>query len=192
MSEADNSGVSSHKIDPTKNVLDLVRAEGKYQDFAREAIAERANDLMAAETLRVDQMIRAEADKSTALRAQRDVYEARMDSMQADYAKQIASILERQTDKSASVLADAVNKATERLAVVEKNQYTSGGQTSVRDPAVSSDLAAIKGTLEALSKSGSKTEGKTEGFSQIGAIVLGVCTVIATIIAAAVFVVSKG
>lgn len=35
------------------------------------------------------------------------------------------------------------------------------------------------------------SEGKSEGFSQIGAIVLGVCTVIATIIAAAAFVATR-
>ncbi len=31
-------------IDPTKNVLDLVRAEGKYQDAMREALKERWNE----------------------------------------------------------------------------------------------------------------------------------------------------
>jgi hypothetical protein len=167
-------------IDPTANVLSLV-----------EAAIKRIDDLFEAGVKRLDERIGAEADKSTALRAQRDLYEARIDNMQADYQKQIASILERQTDKSASVLADAVNKATERLAVVEKNQYQTGGQASVRDPAIADAISKMTSTLENLSRTGNKTEGKSEGFSQIGAIVLGVCTVIATIIAAAAFVATR-
>jgi hypothetical protein len=163
-------------VDPTKNVLDLVEAAVKRLDNLFEAGVKRLDERIDALVGRIE----AEANKSTALRAQREFYEAR-----------IEGLLERQTDKSATVLADAVNKATERLAVVEKNQYTTGGQAQVRDPAISNEIAKMTATLEVLSKSGSKVEGKSEGFSQIGAIVLGVCTVIATIIAAAAFVATR-
>lgn len=174
-------------VDPTANVLALV-----------EAAVDRLDDLFDAGVKRLDERIdalvgriAAEGDKSTALRAQRDTYEARIGAIHTDYQKQISAILERQTDKSASVLADAVNKATERLAVVEKNQYTSGGQTSVRDPAIADAISKMTATMEGLSRTGNRDEGKSEGFSQIGAIVLGVCTVIATIIAAAAFVATR-
>src|ERR1700682_1986306 len=43
-------------IDPTKNVLDLVRAESKYQDAMREAKAELAKALAEAEQMRVNDL----------------------------------------------------------------------------------------------------------------------------------------
>jgi hypothetical protein len=144
-------------IDPTKNVLDLVEAAIRRIDDLSDAAVKRLDERIDALVGR----IAAEADKSTALRAQREAYETRIGNLQADYQKQIASILERQTDKSASVLADQVKNATERLAVVEKNQYTSGGQAQVRDPAISNEIAKMTATLEVLSKAGTRIEGAT-------------------------------
>lgn len=175
MPDEPNRGVGP-VVDPTKNVLDLV-----------EAAVKRLDDLFAASTKRLDERIDAlvgridaEADKSTALRAQREYYEAR-----------IEGLLERQTDKAAGVLADNVRAALERLAVVEKNQYQTGGQASVRDPAISNEIAKMTATLEVLSKAGNQSTGKSEGMSQIGAIVLGVCTVIVAATVVAGFIIAR-
>ena len=192
------NGPDGSIIDPTKNVLDLVRAEGKYQDYAREATAKRADDLRAAETRRVDQLMHAEARRletmvegetrradelriadarsNDALRAQRMTYEQRTETLIADfqkqtaalvtdYQKQIAAILAAQTSKDALLLSQAVDKlgvtTGERLSAVEKNQYTTGGQAAVRDPATAETLAGIVATLKVLSTASSQTTGAT-------------------------------
>lgn len=187
MSREQPDGSQGRAIDPTANVRELV-----------EAAIKRIDDLFDAGTKRLDERIdalvgriAAEGDKSTALRAQRDTYEARIGAIHTDYQKQISAILERQTDKSASVLADAVNKATERLAVVEKNQYTSGGQTSVRDPATADALTRISTTLAELSSKGSQSEGRSKGLSDAGAIFLGACAVISVLIGAVAFIATR-
>jgi hypothetical protein len=181
-----NDGVGP-VIDPTKNVLDLV-----------EAAIKRIDDLFAAGVKRLDERIDAmvgrlgaESDKSNALRAQREYYEGRIDVVRSDFQKQIAANLERQTDKSAAVLSDAVNKANERLAAVEKNQYTVAGQAIVRDPATAEALANISAALGALSVKGNLSEGRSQGLSTAGALILGFCSVLAVAIVVAGFIIAR-
>lgn len=167
-------------IDPSKNVLDLVKAAIK-----------RLDDLNESGTRRLDQRIDNESDKSTAMRAQRDFYETRIEVIKGDFTRQIASILERQQDKSAILLAQTVDKVTERLAAVEKNQYTTAGQAIVRDPAVSDAITQMSATIQKLTTSNENTVGRREGLSAAGAILLGFGGLVGTVVIVAGFILAR-
>jgi hypothetical protein len=76
---------NAHRIDPTKNVLDLVKAESRYQDGMRD-IGEklqhsenhRLADLQSAEAKRLEDLAKAETRRVDALEEQRVRYEARI------------------------------------------------------------------------------------------------------------------
>src|ERR1700683_5219086 len=65
-------------IDPTKNVLDLVKAESKYQDAMREAEARIASLRSEAESKRLDELSGAEQRRIDALAALRQQYDTRI------------------------------------------------------------------------------------------------------------------
>jgi hypothetical protein len=52
----DRRNAAGIPIDPTKNVLDLVRAESKYQDARREDADKLQNALREAETRRINEL----------------------------------------------------------------------------------------------------------------------------------------
>lgn len=149
-------------IDPTKNVLDLVEAESRFQNAMREA-----------EARRIDQRIEALSHENDSLRLQREGYEARL-----------AVLLSTQTDKNASILASAVerlsNVTNERLSILERNQYMSAGQAIIRDPAITDALDRVK-----------LSEGKREGLNTAGALIIGACVIISAMIGVVAFIVAN-
>ncbi len=88
-------------IDPTKNVLDVVNAESKFQNAMREAETRRVNEL----------------DR------QRDRYEARIATMLKESMQTTSTILSTQ-------LTNMQNTYDRRLAELEKFRYESGGKWS--------------------------------------------------------------
>jgi len=176
--DAEGGGV----IDPTKNVLDLVLAA-----------VTRLNDLRAADTRHFDDLRKTDTDSQneardaldvrlTALAAQRDKYEERIQQIRRDYekeqeeiksdfGKQIAAILQAQADKNALLLSSGVDKlgasTSDRLALVEKNQYVSGGTASIRDPQTDRQLADIVIAMRELKEGSRERKGSGEGQTQL-------------------------
>lgn len=184
------SGFTNHRIiDPTKNVIDLVNAESAKRDALRTSDMELFNnkvsyidDLRKADTLRQDNL-RSELDRRlTDQNTQRDAFDVRLENLKVDFAKQIeavksdfgkqiAEILAAQSDKSAALLANQVDKfATvfgDRLALVEKNQYVTGGASAARDPALDRKLDDIATVMSKLQSGGNKQEGSAATQSQM-------------------------
>jgi hypothetical protein len=183
------SGFGNPPLDPTKNVRELVTAEAVKRDALRESDTELfdnkvkyIDDLRKADTLRQDDL-RKELDRRfTDQNNARDRFDERMEAMKgdffkqieevkSDFGKQIAAILAAQSDKSAALLANQVDKfATvfgDRLALVEKNQYVSGGASAARDPALDRKLDDISATLSILQKGGNKQEGSSATQTQM-------------------------
>jgi hypothetical protein len=154
--------------DPTKNVRDLVEAAItrfddllaqfiKRQDDLRESLDRRFTDASSLRTAFED---RIELLKTN--------HQNQLENIKADFGKQIAAILAQQTEKSATLLSAQVAATTERLAVVEKNQYVGSGQTAVRDPSIDIRLNQMSEALSILSKSKDSGEGTRTGQQQIG------------------------
>lgn len=159
---ATDGGGVGRVVDPTKNVLDLVEAANTRQDDMRSELGRR-----------LDERINALSHENDSLRLQREGYEAR-----------IAVLLSTQTDKNASILASAVerlsNVTNERLSLLERNQYMNAGQAIIRDPAISEALDRVK-----------IGEGRQAGLSMAGALIIGVCVIVSTLIGVVAFIVAS-
>jgi hypothetical protein len=171
--QRNNDGVGG-VVDPTKNVLDLVEAAVKRIDDLMIATSDR----MEARFTSIKEQISSESEKSSALRRQQEFYETRIETLQVDHQKQIAAIIGAQTDKSAVLLSQTVDRTNERLAAVEKNQYVVGGQSSVRDPAMADAVRELSGVVRGLSSTGDKSEGRwaviAAGIALVAGPVIGV------------------
>jgi hypothetical protein len=165
-------------IDPTKNVLDLVLAAVTRLNDLRAADTRHFDDLRKVDTERQDELRGALDRRLTDLNKQRDVYEVRIaeikrdyekqnEEVKSDFGKQIAAILQAQADKNALLLSSGVDKlgasTSDRLALVEKNQYVSGGTASIRDPATDRQLTDIMATMRELKEGGRERKGSGEG-----------------------------
>lgn len=123
-------------IDPTKNVLDLVKAESRYQDGMRDGLAqlvaakaEGDRNLQAAKT-------EAEIRRLDQLAAQAKTYETRIAEMLRTSVESTSTLVSTQ-------LLQIQSTFNERVAKLEQFRYESSGKTSVSDPALASALASI-------------------------------------------------
>ena len=119
-------------IDPTKNVLDLVNAESKYQDAMRlaeakyqnslrEADARRLNDLRESDTRRLNELREAEVRRLNDLAAQKKEFDL-----------ELARVIQTNTNSSTLLLATQVKElktdSSERMAKLEQFRWESGGR----------------------------------------------------------------
>jgi hypothetical protein len=150
-------------VDPTKNVLDLVFAAVTRIDDLIKAYLQRQDDLRGALDKRVTELAASRDAFDIRVAQQRDVFESRiealksghqnqMEAVKSDFGKQIAAILAQQTEKSATLLSAQAAELAERLAVVEKNQYVTGGQMAIRDPVVTQQMDQLGRSIEAINE----------------------------------------
>lgn len=102
---------SSPPIDPTKNVLDLVRAESGYRDALRQSDTKFLDAMRDAETRRIDQ-----------LAAQKLMFDL-----------ELAKILRANQDAAATLLAtqlkEVKNDLSDRMSKQEQFRWESGGKS---------------------------------------------------------------
>ena len=157
--------VGGNSADPTKNVLDLVKAESKYQDAMREA----ETRIFDAETKRRDELAEAEARRINDLAALRYQYDTRIaedlrvgvkttseqlasqliketgslsnliGALRTEFASQVAAL----TTSFTNQLTSGISALTPRLADLERFRWESGGKTSVSDPAMADALTKM-------------------------------------------------
>jgi hypothetical protein len=155
---------SGQAFDPSKNVLDALFAAVTRVNDLTNAYLQRQDDLRGALDKRVTELNEQRNSFDIRLGSQRDAYDNRIENLksqhqiqmhasESDFGKQIAQILAQQTEKNANLLATALAAVTERLAVVEKNQYVTGGQTAVRDPVVTQAIEQLNRSIEAINNS---------------------------------------
>lgn len=178
-------------IDPTSNVLSLVSAAVERIDDLRKAESLRVDDLRKAETRRVDgqSMLRAEYEEKL-----REAEAKRIDAIRAvdvnavavasERAAAQASVLATQVSASAETLRSLVATSaqatatqlqqiitpiTDRLALLEKAQYTGAGKEGVTDPLMSKLLIEMEATRTAMAQG----TGRSSGFNSSWGYVLG-------------------
>jgi hypothetical protein len=147
--------VSNSPVDPTKNVLDLVQAQAKFQEkvdgMALSArMAEDAWIVKYFEALNV-----AERRRLDDLAEQKKDYDKQISETQTGQMKTTSDLVSTQLDKVTSSLSDTINKMSDnfasmlqtvdkRLSAVEQFRYETGGRSSVSDPAMQQIAADIK------------------------------------------------
>lgn len=169
------SGVGN-VVDPTKNVLDLVRAESKFQDGMREAEAKYQNALREAEIRHTE-----------AIAKLKENYDNRISDMLSVQVKTTSDLISTQLDKVTTALGAQITTLTaatqaqfqaftstlnDRIAQLERFRYEMGGRTSVSDPATSNALVEMANAIRMLRTTDDKTEGRGLGRSEIYAVII--------------------
>jgi hypothetical protein len=187
-------------IDPTRNVLDLVEASVKRLDDLRDVENRRIEEKIADEKTHIREILElnslygreltvAEAKRIDAIR----VVDVNAVAVAAERSTQQATVLATQVSASAETLRALVattattaatqaqqnnTQLSDRIALLEKNQYQGAGRESVTDPAMVELTANVK-ALVAISQ---QNIGKGQGLSQGWVVLLGAVGLIATIL----------
>lgn len=201
-------------VDPSKNVLDLVKASIERIDDMRDLTlkyveaeianvkematlrAEHTKAMGESETSRVNAVRQVDVNNSAATTAQQlaaiqalaVVQTANADKLNNTLNTTAATLAKQTTDLAttmATQTAASFAAITERLAGLERSMYEGKGKGSVEDPIRLDMLAEIK----ALRNARSTTTGSGEGMSKLLAIMLGVGGII---IAAVTLIVKMG
>ncbi len=156
-------------IDPTKNVLDLVRAESKYQDAMRDAFNTYQNAMREELARHTEQMRQTVVDQQNLARSHDTIFqnyardsEARMSSalrhadgdkndklaqLRQVYETRIADMLSKSVDSTQSLVASQLIQIqatfNERVSKLEEFRWSSVGKTSVADPATSEAISRL-------------------------------------------------
>lgn len=139
--------------DPTKNVLDVIKAESKYQDGMRETHAKL--DRATTNSMTAFQNFARESE-SRMQSWMRDAEAKRVDQLagqRKDYESQIAGMLAASvTEKSALVanqLLQIQSSFGERVNRLEEFRLLSTGRQSVSDPQIAASFDMINKNIEA-------------------------------------------
>jgi hypothetical protein len=145
-------------IDPTKNVLDLVRAESKYQDYAREAESKYQDGMRDAEMRRQD-----------GLAEQRRWYDKATSDILTVQVKTTSELISTQLEKVTTNLSNQIeamrSNLTERLSQLERFRWEVGGKTSVSDPATADALLKMAAAINQLNSQQARGDGSKSGVS---------------------------
>jgi hypothetical protein len=151
-SQLDPEKVSlANPADPSPNVLDIVRAESKYQDGMREAMGKLNEFSLAAQAQfstfardsesRMQTWMRdAETKRVDQLTAQSQNYEARIANMLADAVKD-------KSDLVATQLLQIQSSFGERVSKLEEFRLLSTGRAQVADPQIAASFDMINKNL---------------------------------------------
>ncbi len=181
-------------IDPTKNVLDLVHAESRYQDSMREALEKfdnamrdtfrdqqntaRVHDTKFQDYARESQeklqnwMRDAELKRVDEISEVRETYEKRIADMLAESVRSTSTLVSSQLVQIQATFNDRVSK-------LEEFRWSSAGRSSVADPALSEALGKMASTLDKLESVSSRSGGLRMGMHDTNARMLAVVMALA-------------
>ena len=168
-------------FDPTKNVLDLVSAESKFQNALRDLEAKHAKDMQNWSDKYQDAMRVAESKRQDDLAELRVRYETQMSNVLTVQVKTTSDLISTQLDKVTSALGtqitSSVNSLLDRIGQLERFRWEVGGRTSVQDPALSTALASMANAIAALQSGSAQGEGRHTGQGQIIAYIVAAAAV---------------
>jgi hypothetical protein len=172
-------------VDPTKNVLDLVRAESKYQDARRDAAEQLQNALREAESRRIDDLAalrlaydqRIAEDLRVNVKTTSDQLAGQLVKETGSLSAQIGTLTTSLNNQITALSASFTNQLTSginslilriadlerRISEIERFRWEQGGKTSVSDPATSEALSKMAIAIDKLSASNRETHGERAG-----------------------------
>jgi hypothetical protein len=175
-------------VDPTKNVLDLVKAESKYQDAMRAAGEDKMSALARAEQRRLDDLAnlrliydqRIAEDLRVNVKTTSDQLAGQLVKETGALSNQISTLttsfrgqLTTLTSSFTNQVAALTNAITPRIADLERFRWEQGGKAGERDPAVSQALVDMAKAINSLQDTRKKEEGHSQGLGQIWVVIIG-------------------
>ena len=165
-------------VDPTKNVLDLVKAESKYQDAMREAgdrmqaalanAEQRRQDDMAA--LRLSYDSRIAEDLRVNVKTTSDQLAGQLVKETGSLSSQIGALTTSFTNQLTTLTTSFTNQIsaltsalTPRIADLERFRWEQGGKAGERDPAITAAITDMTKAIKDLELTRGTTKGHTEG-----------------------------
>jgi hypothetical protein len=168
-------------VDPTKNVLDLVNAESRFQNALRDAESKHARDVQALSDKYQDAMRASESRRQDDLAALRLMYDSKMSDVLTVQVKTTSDLISTQLDKVTSALGTqittSVNSLLDRINQLERFRWEVGGKTSVQDPAMSQALTSMANAIATLQSGSAQGEGRHTGQGQIIAYIVAAVAV---------------
>ncbi len=157
------TGVDAHGapvIDPTKNVLDLVHAESRYQDGMRDQLEKYEKGMRRASD-RYQEGLRTATERYQGLESrlqnwQRESESKRIDQLlaQADkFGERIANMLSTSVQSTSSLVSTQLVQIQAtfdaRVSKLEQFRWESGGRSSVADPQLADSLNRMANAITA-------------------------------------------
>jgi hypothetical protein len=138
-------------VDPTKNVLDLVNAESRYQDGMRDSMEHYQDSMREAETRFQNSMRETESRIQNWMRDAESKRVEALASQQRFYETRIADMLRTSVESTSTLVGNQLvsiqNTFNDRVARLEQFRYESSGRTSVTDPQVTDALSKLGASL---------------------------------------------
>jgi len=168
--------VGGPTVDPTKNVLADERDKRldsrfvEEQKHVREILGltrEYEDKLKIAEAKRIDsirvvdvQAVQTANDKAT---QQAQVLATQLTTS----AETLRALVASQAQATAAQLTQIITPITDRLALLEKNQYQGAGKESVTDPLMNQLLAEMKATRDTIGEGTGRSQGASSTIAYI-------------------------
>jgi len=151
-------GVDAHGgavVDPTKNVLDLVRAESTRQNDMRDALERLLNEKVAS----TREMVKLLADSMAQYQnAQRDAETRRIDELaetRQEFQNTIRDMLAESVRTTSTLVSTQLVQIQAtfdtRVSKLEAGAFTAAGRSSVQDPQTADALTRMAAGISSLS-----------------------------------------
>lgn len=148
-------------VDPTKNVLDLVRAESKYQDAARDA----QEKLMNEKTDGLREIVKIMSDNIVLHQnSQRDAETRRIDELaetRQEFQNTIRDMLAESVRTTSTLVSTQLVQIQAtfdtRVSKLEAGAFTAAGRSSVQDPQTADALSRMASGISSLSSTTTDT-----------------------------------
>ena len=150
-------GVDAHGggvVDPTKNVLDLVRAESKYQDAMRDGLKDQVHEMVTA----IKEQFKILSDSIVLFQnAQRQAETGRIDQLaetRQEFQNTIRDMLAESVRTTSTLVSTQLvqiqSTFDNRVSKLEAYQFTQAGKSSIADPQMSDYMAKFARDLSEL------------------------------------------
>lgn len=163
----DRDNRKKKRIDPTKNVLDLVDAESRFQNGMRQA-SERLQEYRTDSLEKFNTaMLQAEARIQNWMRDSEMKRLKEIADVTRDSQTRIADMLRASVESTSSLVAGQLTQiqttSNERITRLEQSRNEQAGRSSVSDPALAEALGKMAQAIAMLQQSGSANAGRATG-----------------------------
>jgi hypothetical protein len=192
-------------LDPTPNVLRLIKTSSKRHDDLREALIGGVKDQIShlkevavirdrhAEEMRVSEAARLDSIRQVDVTAVRTEASRALEAIQtlaatsARDAETLRNLVNSTALTTAAGNADTVKQIVERIAALERSSYEGVGKQRVIDPQMAELLAEVKG----LSQARRTNEGVGQGINMSWVVFVGAMTLAVAIVGTGILLIGR-
>jgi len=172
------------KVDDMANEMvtkDLLRAEISRIDTAIESHIKYTRDAAAAETARINEILKTNADALKQSNTEASESKASAARQTEDVAKTLREVVESTRSANAKAQAELINPIIARLDEIQQRQYENKGIDSVKDPM----MIKLVERMEIVATAMAESKGKGAGATAMWGYIIGAVGLISAILAIA-------